>query len=226
VYLNSRVLSLEPAKKKSFGLAITGIQRPDDDDDCDEPEELRHYLDCGDTDEFALDRQAWLDDTAGLWKINEDIPYGSHCLLEGAIVDVDVGDAKPVYIRQYKLPENQLEVLRKWRDKMLQCKVIELAEDGCQWNNPLNVQDKKDPTGRKGNEFRPCLDARELNKLLVNSMKGEIPFIEEMHAFVNGNVVHSSWDYWKRRNHRSIVACERAKSVCNRRDLLAELGIG
>ncbi len=61
----------------------------------------------------------------------------------------------------------------------------------------MNVQDKKDPTGRKGTEFRTCLDARELNKLLVNSMKGEIPYIEDMHAFANGNVVHSSWDYWK-----------------------------
>jgi hypothetical protein len=181
-----------------FGLAITGIQRPYEEDLGDEEEdELRHYLDCGDHDEFKQEREVWLKETAHLWALNEKIPYGNHCTLEGALVDIDVGDARPIYVRQYKLPETQIEVLRQWRDELLNFKIIELADDGCQWNNPLNVQDKKDPTGRKGTEFRPCLDARELNKVLVNAMKGEIPYIEDMHEFANGNVVHTSWDAWK-----------------------------
>ena len=63
--------------------------------------------------------------------------------------------------------------------------------------HPLNVQDKKDPSGLKGTEFRTCIDARALNKLLINQEKGQIPFITDMHEHANGYEVHSSWDYWK-----------------------------
>jgi hypothetical protein len=148
-------------------------------------------------DEFADDRERWIAETKELWERNAAIPIGSFCTMEGATIDIDYGQAQPVYMKQYKLPHEEMQVVRQWRDEMLKYQIIEEAKKGCQWNSPINVQDKKDPTGRKGIEFRVCLDARRVNDLLVNTTKGEIPFIGEMHEHASGKAVHTSWDYWK-----------------------------
>ena len=136
-------------------------------------------------------------ETEELWKVNEDIPMGSVCTFPGATIELDVGEAKPHYIKQYKLPHSQLQIVDKWVEDMLKSKIIEAAPNDCAWNNPINVQDKKDITGVKGNEFRVCLDARWLNDKLVDPMLGDIPFIEEIHEHANGKQVHSNMDYWK-----------------------------
>ena len=182
------------------GLAITGIQCPgkaEKDEEAD-ADERRHYLGLGEEgDLYRVDRENWTKETADLWKDNSNIPYGNHCTFPGAVISLDVGDNAPVYVKQYRLPHHDMLVIDEWLKDMLKYSIVEPATPGCPWNNPLNVQDKKDPTGLKGTEFRTCLDARALNKLLINQEKGQIPYITDMHEHANGYEVHSSWDYWK-----------------------------
>jgi hypothetical protein len=90
----------------AFGLAVTGIQCPgrgERDEEAD-AEEYIHYLGLGDEgDVYRPDREQWIKETEELWKQNESIPYGSHCTFPGAVISLDVGDNKPVYVKQYRL---------------------------------------------------------------------------------------------------------------------------
>ena len=68
---------------------------------------------------------------------NQSLPINSICKLEGAELSIDTGDAKPVWIRQYSIPEaHKPRVsarIKEWADNGW----IMRAPANCQWNLPL-----------------------------------------------------------------------------------------
>ena len=59
------------------------------------------------------------------------------CLLEESEISIDTGDAKPVWIWQYPVPQameqKMIRRVNEWRDNNW----VSLAPDNCQWNSPL-----------------------------------------------------------------------------------------
>ena len=82
-----------------------------------------------------------------------------------AVVHLDTGDAKPSFIRQYKVPQVLTAHVDEWLEKMLASGVVGPAPVGCQWNSPIVVVKKKDAQGNLTG-VRICIDPRPLNKML------------------------------------------------------------
>ena len=112
-------------------------------------------------------------------KENVGIPGSNYCVDLDAIVFVDTGDHRPVYIRQYRLPQATWEDVRKqiilWYDQG----VIMYAPAGCEWNSPILAVPKKDDEGNV-TKVRVCLDVRAINNAMPNRDRFPIPVIRNV----------------------------------------------
>ena len=107
---------------------------------------------------------------------NAAIPKDSVCKLPNTEVVLNTGDAKPIWVRQYKIPEGWhprvTEIVNGWFERGL----IQHAPPS--WNNSLVVAPKSGPNGEK--DIRVCLDARRLNAILLDEMDSSIPLIQDV----------------------------------------------
>ena len=135
---------------------------------------------------YASHRQALYLDLQDV--IVENSTITGFCNLPHSIVSLQLDESKlsqsSIYRRQYSLPHTSKSladpIIMDWFDKGK----IELAPSGCPYNNAMTVVPKKDENNQLTGA-RPCLDARFLNKVLVNVDTYQIPNIREafeMHA--------------------------------------------
>ena len=76
-------------------------------------------------------------------------------LVPGVRHKIDTGDAKPVCLRQWRLPQSTRETIRKQCDDMLRVGVIQPSSSP--WLSPVVLVKKK------GGGLRFCVDYRGVN---------------------------------------------------------------
>lgn len=74
-------------------------------------------------------------------------------------------DAKPSFIKQYRLPESQKQEIQKQLNRMEQEGIIEKCQ-ASGWNSPIILVPKKDGQGTK-TDFRLVVDFRKLNEASI-----------------------------------------------------------
>ena len=78
---------------------------------------------------------------------NANIPVTARCELPGVSVRIDTGNSKPVWVRQYPIPQGRLEAVRQrikeWDERGW---TVEAPPD-CPWNIPLLAVDKPSDDG-------------------------------------------------------------------------------
>lgn len=85
-------------------------------------------------------------------------------------------DTKPIYVRQYRLPEIQKEEIKKQLQEMEENGIIEPCHS--QWNAPIMlVKKKEDENGNK--EWRLVVDFKKLNEATI-PRNFPIPLIDEI----------------------------------------------
>ena len=76
--------------------------------------------------------------------------------------DIDVGNAKPIFQRQYRIPHAFKPLVKEQLQRLLSAGVI--SESNSPWNSPMVVVRKKTDDGSL--KIRCCLDLRGINKLI------------------------------------------------------------
>ena len=78
---------------------------------------------------------------------NQALPVNSLCKLHGAELSIDTGNAEPVWVRQYPIPEalhaRVAERVQLWIDNGW----VEPAPEDCRWNLPLLAAKKPSKNG-------------------------------------------------------------------------------
>ena len=127
--------------------------------------------------------------------INEKQLGGPHCTHPNAIItlNVDPKDYDKLNTRQYPIPstlESFLDIMiKKWEGE----KKLGKAATNCQFNSPLLVAPKFDKDGKVCG-LRICLDARELNKVLLENDRFEIPRIPDVLQRFSGCSIFGEFD--------------------------------
>ena len=78
---------------------------------------------------------------------NNKLPLKSVCTLPGAELEIDTGDADPVWVRQYPIPEALREKVTKRVKEWADNGWIVRAPHNCQWNIPLIAASKPSKEG-------------------------------------------------------------------------------
>ena len=95
---------------------------------------------------------------------NASLPASLTCPLEESEVSINTGDAKPVWICQYPVPQTMeqkiIKRVNEWRDNNW----VSLAPDNCQWNFPLLLAQKM----VESVPLEVCLDGQKVNKVTKN----------------------------------------------------------
>jgi len=111
---------------------------------------------------------------------NRQLPPSSICALEGSELAIETGNSKPVWIRQYPIPQalhKKVDVrIQEWIENEW---IIEAPRD-CRWNLPLLAAPK--PPKEEGGEMdvRVCLDARALNNIITDVPDSHMPSLREV----------------------------------------------
>ena len=115
------------------------------------------------------------------------------CNHPNAFVELNVGNATPIYRRQYRL--NLVRLGSFVRDQITSWKnenIIFPVHGNYEWNNPLLVVPKRDVQGNvKG--YRLCIDPRPINTLLA-SVNYPIPLIKDLLETLAGARVFTKLD--------------------------------
>ncbi len=105
---------------------------------------------------------------------NQKLGPKSICKLSGTELPVPTGDAKPIWIRQYDLPQalhsKITERVNLWKANGW----VTLAPEESGWNFPLWAAPKLSKDGGP-DDIRLCIDARELNKVIVSDQDNDLP---------------------------------------------------
>jgi hypothetical protein len=126
-------------------------------------------------------------------QVNEKL--GPWCTHPDAVVhlNVDKKDWDKLNTRQYPIPNTLhpfLEVmLKKWYDE----DKIGKAPSNCPFNSPLLIAPKYDKNGKVCG-LRICIDARELNKYLLENDRFEIPKIPDVIQRFKGCKIFGEFD--------------------------------
>ena len=124
---------------------------------------------------------------------NARIDDSSHCTHPASVISLKLpAGTKPIFRRQYPVPERLRAVVSAQVEKWLQQGVLVPAKPGIQWNFPLTVAPKKDLTGAKI-DHRVCIDPTALNDILPD-FNYPIPRIEDLLSKVQGFQIASSLD--------------------------------
>jgi hypothetical protein len=92
---------------------------------------------------------------------------GEFCTHPDAVLNIDTGDSKPVYVRQYPIPRKRTDAVRQQVTTWKHHGIVVKAPKGCRWNSPLLAVAKKDGKGGMTGT-RVCIDPRLINKLINN----------------------------------------------------------
>jgi hypothetical protein len=109
------------------------------------------------------------------------------CNLPGAVVQIDVGQAKPVNKRQYRIEFRLMQVVDDQVKKWVDSQIIVENDFFSSWINPILVVPKRDSSGNI-KDWRVCIDPRPLN-LLIPSINFPLPLIRDIfEAFKSAKV--------------------------------------
>jgi Reverse transcriptase (RNA-dependent DNA polymerase)/Aspartyl protease/Zinc knuckle len=110
---------------------------------------------------------------------NQKIPIDRRCLLPKTELELNTGENKPVFIKQYNIPVHYRESVTKQVNTWINNKVIEEVDSSVEWNLPLLAVKKPGKDGQPDG-VRVCIDARELNKLLIDKKDTKLPLIRDI----------------------------------------------
>ena len=96
---------------------------------------------------------------------NQQLPMGPSSSLPESVLYLKTGNAKPVFRKQYPLPQKYHDAVDKQLQEWLQHGIIKPALLDSQWNSPILAVPKKDENG-KWTKTRVCIDPRGINALL------------------------------------------------------------
>ena len=117
---------------------------------------------------------------------------GRFCSITEAVVTLETGNHKPLFINQYQVKRTDRETVDQQVKKWFDSGVTTLSEVGSAWNSSLLVVPKKDLSGRMTGK-RVCLDARPLNNVIPDD-KHPLPKIRDIFEMVSGHKVFSKLD--------------------------------
>ena len=144
-------------------------------------------------DEYDRNRAIILKKLESVLAINEK--QGPFCTHPDSIVtlNVDPKNHHRINIRQYPIPTSLIpflgEMIAKWKNE----NKLTLAPINCPFNSPLLVAPKYDKDGHVCG-LRICLDARELNEVLLENDKFEIPRIPDVLQRFSGCKIFGEFD--------------------------------
>ena len=143
---------------------------------------------------------------SSLVKINESIR--GFCTHPDAFVELKVGNATPIYRRQYRIPLRLGsfvgDQIVSWNNE----NIIFPVHGNYEWNNPLLVVPKRDIKGNvKG--YRLCIDPRPINNLLA-SVNYPLPLIKDLLEMLAGARVFTKLDLRLGFNQFQIPESDRA----------------
>jgi len=125
-------------------------------------------------------------------KLQENEKLTGFCKVPESVVRINVGSAKPVNKRQYRIAYHLQKTVD---DQILSWKETDIVEETklhSAWNNPLLVVPKKDEQGNtKG--WRVCIDPRPLN-LLIPEINYPLPLIKDIFEAFRGSRVFTRID--------------------------------
>lgn len=159
-----------------LGYSIVGVPVRAPENEMEKREDDEDTVDC----DFdgGMEEKDWPDEWKEAIAANADLDPFTPCNLPGSTIELDTGDAKPVYRRPYRIPEAHIHKVdarvKEWQDKGL----VVPAPVGNPWNSPLVVVPKKDEFGKKTG-IRVCLDLRGVNKILKDE-KFPVPVILDL----------------------------------------------
>jgi hypothetical protein len=105
---------------------------------------------------------------------NAAIPQTSVCKLPEAVVHIDTGTAKPIYVRQYDTPKHLHDRVSARVAEWVANGWVKPAPQGNPWNFTLLVAPKGE------DDIRVCLDARRLNEVIVEQVDSSLPNIHHL----------------------------------------------
>ncbi|KAG1063814.1 hypothetical protein G6F42_027132 [Rhizopus arrhizus] len=102
--------------------------------------------------------------------------------------------------------------MRDCVDTWLKDEVIEHAPPSSEWNSPLTLAPKKDLQGNLTG-YRPCLDPRLLNSILISNDKQPIPKIDEIFDQLQGSTIFTTLDLRQAFHRFQIYKPDRVKTT-------------
>ena len=176
------------------GIGVTGV--PVSHADLTNPTQLSDTNMLSSTQPCILphpERDAVCDGIQAELEYNASIDDSSYCTHPASVISLKLpAGTKPIFRRQYPVPERLRPVVSTQVEKWLNQGVLVPAKPGVQWNFPLTVAPKKDLTGAKV-DHRVCIDPTALNDILPD-FNYPIPRIEDLLSKVQGFQIASSLD--------------------------------
>ncbi|KAG1031575.1 hypothetical protein G6F43_013926 [Rhizopus delemar] len=143
---------------------------------------------------------------------NAQIPKNSFCTVPESIIHLDTEKNKTAYRSPYRIPLKLMPVMRECVDTWLKDEVIEYAPPSSEWNSPLTLAPKKDLQGNLTG-YRPCLDPRLLNSILISNDKQPIPKIDEIFDQLQGSTIFTTLDLRQAFHRFQIYKPDRVKTT-------------
>jgi hypothetical protein len=113
-------------------------------------------------------------------KDNEKLPEGNICKIKGSELAINTGDAKPVWRRQYAIPQALHKKVDERIQEWLKNGWITEAPANCQWNSPPLAVPKQPKVEGAPMNVRVCLDARGLNDVILDMPDSQMPSLREV----------------------------------------------
>jgi hypothetical protein len=129
---------------------------------------------------------AVIDKHANAFKWSEDEPFGRTNLVEHKI---ETNGAKPVRIKQFRIPHSYKPEIANQVNKMLEQNII--RESNSPWTSPIMIVEQENDDG--STKYRFCIDFRQLNKVTRRDCY-PLPRIDETLECLSGAKFFSKLD--------------------------------
>ncbi|KAG1139974.1 hypothetical protein G6F37_009661 [Rhizopus arrhizus] len=126
--------------------------------------------------------------------------------------DAVIEKNKTAYRSPYRIPLKLMPVMQECVDIWLKDEVIEHAPPSSEWNPPLTLAPKMDSQGNL-TDYRPCLDPRLLNSILVSNDKQPIPKIDEIFDQLQYSTIFTTLDLRQAFHRFQIYKPDRVKAT-------------
>lgn len=146
---------------------------------------------------------------ADLLEENAALNEKSLCSLPYAEVPLPT-EGSPTYRSQYPLSKKQEEILHEEVQDWIDHGTVVSAPADSPWNSPILAVPKRDSAGRQTG-WRPCLDPRAINKILLWSVANVVPVISTLIESMQGFAIISEIDLKKSFHQLPIKVADRIK---------------
>ncbi|KAG1194770.1 hypothetical protein G6F70_008745 [Rhizopus microsporus] len=176
-----------------LGIALVGVATNWDnnkvifDDSIDDKEYIPNVSNAG----TELEHKTLLTALQPIIDLNQKTDIKELCDIPEAIVRLETPDGVFTNQRQYPIADALMPVFNEAVASWLENGTI-IPATSTPWNHPITFAPKKDNDGNKTG-FRPCLDPRNLNKLLPSDNQ-PIPLIQGIFSDIGGSDIFSTLD--------------------------------